>query len=39
MRNLYVQKVMVTEIVEGPYSINNIDLYSNYLGNIIVDLN
>lgn len=39
MCNLNIQKVMITEIVEGPYSINNIDLYSNYLGNIIVGLN
>lgn len=30
---------MITEIVEGPYSINNIDLYSNYSGNNIVSLN
>lgn len=30
MRNLYVQKVMETEIGEGPCSINKIDLYSNY---------
>lgn len=41
--NWYVQlrylKVMITEIVEGPYSINNIDLYSNYSGNNIVSLN
>ncbi len=39
MRNLDIQKVMITEIVEGPYSINNIDLYSNYSGNNIVSLN
>lgn len=41
--NWYAQlrysKVMITEIVEGPYSINNIDLYSNYSGNNIVSLN
>lgn len=41
--NWYAQlrysKVMITEILEGPYSINNIDLYSNYSGNNIVSLN
>lgn len=41
--NWYAQlrylKEMITEIVEGPYSINNIDLYSNYSGNNIVSLN
>lgn len=41
--NWYAQlrysKVMITEIVEGPFSINNIDLYSNYSGNKIVSLN
>lgn len=41
--NWYAQlrysKVMITEIVEGPYSINNIDLYSNYSGDNIVSLN
>lgn len=36
---LICSKVMITEIVEGPYSINNIDLYSNYSGNNIVSLN
>lgn len=38
--NRYAQlrylKVMITEIVEGPYLINNIDLYSNYSGNNIL---
>lgn len=38
--NWYAQlrylKVMTTEIVEGPYLINNIDLYSNYSGNNIL---
>lgn len=41
--NWYAQlrysKVMITEIVEGPFSINNIDLYSNYSGYKIVSLN
>lgn len=36
---LICSKIMITEIVEGPYSINNIDLYSNYSGNNIVSLN